>query len=361
MTASTLARRGLSVLLLDRGDPGNAVSGASLACLGTHMMDLEELSLLSWCCEAWRGLAEELGDLEYRACGQLRFLSNPEEFPVAERWIEGERAFGLRPELLDPAAVREVEPALQGPILGATWSPDDAVVNPFLAVRALVVDAQRHGARTRFNCPVRHLLLEDERVIGVATDEGAFHGAAVILTCGPWTAELAATAGVELKIAPRRAQCLATLRLPPTIRRVVGACETAGGVEAGYSQIQQADSGQVLFNTVRALDGPEPSVPEAVPEVGPGFVANSVATLLWLFPALAGASLLRSWVRYEAVTPDDRFLAGRLEPDGLWVAAGDCGTGFVRAPGMARLLADGLTAADPPFPTDCYHAGRFLQ
>ena len=42
----------------------------------------------------------------------------------------------------------------------------------------------------------------------------------------------------------------------------------------------------------------------------------------------------------EAVTPDDRFLIGRTGLDGLLVAAGDGGTGYVRAPLIGRAIAD---------------------
>ena len=38
-TAYAMARRGLSVVLLDKGAVGGAVSGASLACIGTHMIE----------------------------------------------------------------------------------------------------------------------------------------------------------------------------------------------------------------------------------------------------------------------------------------------------------------------------------
>lgn len=373
-TAQALARAGMKPLVLEKGAFGGAVSGASLACISTHMMDLEELPLLAWTRARWAELDAEIGGFEYNRCGQLRFIAREADIAVAEGWIAAERAAGLTPELLDPPAVRAVEPALTGPILAASWSALDAVVNPFLAVRALLADAQRHGATVRAHTPVTAVRTDGGRVTGVATPAGTVDTPHVVLAAGPWAAKLAAPLGVILPMLPRKAQCLATVRVPPVIHRVVGACESAGGVEAGYTQIQQAREGQVLFNTVlaggtaqagSADSGSGTAAPAAltpppvVPPVDLAFVRDSVETLLWLFPSLTDIEVLRSWVRYEAVTPDSRFVAGPAGPDGLWIAAGDNGTGFVRSPAIGRLITDGILGRDPPFDTSLYRADRF--
>jgi sarcosine oxidase subunit beta len=82
--------------------------------------------------------------------------------------------------------------------------------------------------------------------------------------------------------------------------------------------------------------------------------------LVHLFPRLRDVEVLRSWVRYEAVTPDDRFLIGRAGPRGLFIAAGDGGTGFIRAPGIGRIIADAIDETASPFRTDLYDPTRFV-
>jgi sarcosine oxidase subunit beta len=358
--ASALARRGHAVRVIEQHAPGSAVSGGSLACLGTHMIDAEELPALRWACEAWAAFAATNGAaIEYRRCGQLRFLEHERERTTARWWIARERDAGLRPELLEPAGARAIEPALDGPIVAATWSPDDAVVNPFFAVRAFLADARAHGAELRSESPVTAIELAGERVAGVRCGGDRIACDAVVLATGPWTAALARTAGVDVPIVPRKAQCCATVAVAPTIRTVVGACRDDGGVDAGYTQIQQVASGQILFNTVLGAGASATGSCDAIPEIDRTFLRDSVATLLRLFPRLAGVELLRSWVRYEAVTPDDRFLVGRIGPAGLFVAAGDGGTGFVRAPAIGRIIADLVDDAPTPFRTDLYDPLRF--
>lgn len=357
--AEALSRDGHDVTIIEQGSPGGAVSGASLACIGTHMTDEEELPLVRWSCAAWAAFADAAPVFEYNRCGQIRFLRKKEELASAEHWLAVERRQGLAPRFLSRAELHTVEPNLTGPVVGATFSPDDAVVNPFLAVRFLLEKACRQGARLKIQQRVDALTLAGESLSGIETTDGPVPADIVILAGGPWTARLAATAGVTLPIVPRKAQCLATTRQPPTVRTVVGACKAKGGVDAGYTQIQQARSGQILFNTVLAGGIAAAGDPDQVPEVDSLFMRDSIATLLNLFPALAEVSLLRSWVRFEAVTPDDRFMVGAVGPAGLFVAAGDGGVGFMRAPAIGQLLADQIAGREPTFEAGCYAPSRF--
>lgn len=337
--ARQLAKDGLKTVLLEAQAFGGAVSGASLACLGTHMHNLDELAILKEACALWRDLSRELGNsFEYNQSGQLRFILKPEDVAVAQRWITGERAAGLSPELLSPKQVQEVEPLLTGPIHAASWAPDSATVNPFLAVRALLADGKRAGVMAFAETPVTRLILEGDRVTGVQTAKGDITASVTVLAAGPWSAKLARTTGLSVPIVARQAQCLASVRQPPAILRVVGACESAGGVESGYTQIQQAASGQILFNTVMAPQKTPLGAEDRINEVPRRFVRDSITMLTTLFPSLAQILMLRSWVRFEAVTPDDRFMAGRLK-DGLLIAAGDNGTGFTRSLFLAQLIS----------------------
>lgn len=337
--ARQLAKDGLKTVLVEAKAFGGAVSGASLACLGTHMHGFDEIPILIEACGLWRDLSEELGNsFEYNRSGQLRFILKPEDVAIAERWIAGETARGLGPKLLSPEDVRNIEPLLTGPIHAATWAPDSATVNPFLALRALLADAKRAGVAAFADMPVTRLILEGDRVTGVSTAKGDIAAAVTVLAAGPWTARIARTAGLAVPITARQAQCLASVRQPPSIRMVIGACESAGGVESGYTQIQQAASGQILFNTVMAPQKTPADAENRINEAPRRFVRDSIAMLTTLFPSLAKILMLRSWVRFEGVTPDDRFMAGKLR-DGLLIAAGDNGTGFTRAPFLGRLVS----------------------
>ncbi len=360
-TAHALSKRGLSVVILETGNIGGAVTGASLACIGAHMIDIEEIPYLRRACTLWEHLVDELDrDFEYQRCGQMRFIAREDDLAIAREWVEAERKLGLQVELINPATVREIVPALTGPIVGATWSSDDATVNPFLSCRALIEAAVRQGAVVLSQSPVTAVEIEAGAVRAVRSGSHRVATCCFVNATGPWARQLAAMVGLEIPIRPRKAQCLATDRLDPTIPCVVGSCESAGGAKAGYTQIQQAHSGQVLFNTVPAGGLREESDQLGDLDVDLSFVLNSIETLLWLFPTLSDVPLLRSWVRYEAVTPDDRFLVGQFPSvRGFLMAAGDCGVGFVRAPVVAETLAQLIVEGDDSPAIALYDPTRF--
>jgi glycine/D-amino acid oxidase-like deaminating enzyme len=360
-TAHALSKRGLSVVVLEKGDVGGAVTGASLACIGTHMIDTEEIPYLRSACTLWEHLVDELDrDFEYQRCGQLRFIAREDGLAVAREWVEAERTHGLQVELLDPKAVHEIVPALTSPIVGATWSPGDATVNPFLSCRALIEAAVQHGTVILPRSPVTAIEIEAGAIRAVRSGSHCVATCCFINATGPWARQVAAMAQVDIPIQPRKAQCLATVRLDPVIPCVVGACESAGGVGAGYTQIQQAHSGQVLFNTVLAGGLREDGDQDRDLNVDYPFILDSIQTLLWLFPSLSDAPLLRSWARYEAVTPDNRFLVGQVSSvRGFFMAAGDCGIGFVLAPLIAEALAQIIFEGDYSPEIKLYDPTRF--
>ncbi|MFV0245181.1 MAG: NAD(P)/FAD-dependent oxidoreductase [Qingshengfaniella sp.] len=367
--ALALAEAGLRPLLLEAKSIGGAVTGGSLAAIGSHMHGMPEFALMRFACDLWRDLAARTGNpFEYTPQGQIGFILDAGGMESGAGWIAEERGQGAMCRMLTPADLRKIEPRLTGPVLGATFAPDTATVNPFLAARCVLAEARALGAVVVDHTPVADLILGAGRIAGLRLEDGAEIATdTVILATGPWSQDIAAGVGVKLPLVPRQAQCLATLRQPAgTIRRVVSAVESRGGVGSGYTQIQQSAGGQILFNTVVAFSDAPLGAKDGIREVSAEFVLSSIDTLALLFPSLREFPLLRSWVRFEAVSPDARFLAGPLALPGLWVCAGDNGSGYCRALMLGRFIAGEVTGRPRMDPgaqaaaRGLYDPGRFV-
>jgi glycine/D-amino acid oxidase-like deaminating enzyme len=152
-------------------------------------------------------------------------------------------------ELLDAAAVRALEPALDGPLHGASRFPADLPVDPVRVAQALVREAQDAGARLRTGCRVERIRVERGRATGLETAGGPIAAGAVVLAAGPWSGALAAGAGLPLPLEPRKGQ-LVRLRPPSPdwVRHKV--------VDASYlASVESADAGLQLATVVETTWG----------------------------------------------------------------------------------------------------------
>lgn len=355
-TALELARGGADVRLLEADNIAAGVTGGSLAALTRHHTGhADDLPFVLEASDRWAALATEFHDrfgidVEYEVSGQLSLVEGetPEQqaaaIAAAQAIVESERDHGLNSEFVSAERARELVPALAGAdVAGATWAAGDAKINALIACRALVHAAVAAGAVVQTSTRVRKLLPQGSHW-ELVTSRGPIEANAVVLACGPWSAPLVAELEPELESAllPKRAQCCITEPVEQMIAPVIASISV--GISTGYTQLHQTRSGHVMFNTVTETRDPRLPDGSLANDVDHDFLVASARRLVDLFPRLSSARLLRSWAACEAWTADQRFLIGAVGPQpGLIVAAGDNGTGFLRAPMVARAVAALIT------------------
>lgn len=135
--AHSLAGRGASVTLVEKGSLGNGSTARSAGGIRSQFSTRVnvELSLISQ--DVWHTFEERFGvDIGLRKNGYL-FLARTDD--VAEQFRENvdmQREFGAKSELLTPAEATEHCPGLDpGPFVAATYNPNDGFADPNLAVQ----------------------------------------------------------------------------------------------------------------------------------------------------------------------------------------------------------------------------------
>jgi glycine/D-amino acid oxidase-like deaminating enzyme len=363
--ARELAVRGVGVTIVDRGQVASGTTGLGEGNVLASDKDRgPELDLTKKGLLVYDELDDRLGrEARVRRKGALIVHADEATWDAEPERVERLLAEGLRCSLLDPGGVRELEPELTGPILGAAFFPDDVQVAPRPIARALVREARAAGAAVRTGTEVRTIPVEAGRVRGVRFADGTLlEAGAVVLAAGPWSRRLADSAGLELPVEPRWGQ-LARLtphrREPPLVRCKIVDGSYLGSVTSAQPGLEVTTvlettwDGDILVGSSRARRGFDASVDPEVTEAMIGRAAR-------LVPALEGLPLDEAWSGLRPWLPDHLPAIGpSARVPGLWVATGHEGAGIALGPVTGRVLAQTFCGEEPLVDLAPFHPDRF--
>ncbi len=342
--ARELAVRGVAVTLLDRGAVSSGTTGLGEGNVLCSDKDAgPELELARAGLELYGELEERLGD-EARIRRKGALIVHPDAATWADEPARLERLGIAGARLLGAAEAREREPELTGELHGASLFPGDLQCDPRAIARALAREAGEAGAAVREGCAVEAISGGAVRLAG-----GERLGAdAIVLAAGPWSAGLAASAGLALPLEPRKGQLvrLAAPRPGLVSHKVVDgsylhAVASADGGLAISTVVETTWEGDILVGSSRERRGFDTTVD---PALGAALVARAAR----LFPRLAQLPVAAAWAGLRPWLPDNLPAIGpsRAVP-GLWLATGHEGAGVALGPVTGRLVAQ-LYTGEPP-------------
>ncbi|RDE18543.1 FAD-binding oxidoreductase [Motiliproteus coralliicola] len=345
-----LQDRGLRVAVVDEGDLALRASRGNFGLVwvqgkGDTCPAYARLSRRS--ARLWgdfaAGLQESTGiDVQLTQRGGLFICLEQDELQKRVDMLESMRRQhdGDYPfEVLDPAALRDKEPAVGPTVAGATWGPEDGHVNPLLLMRAMVQRFLDAGGQ----------LLTDGPVERIESHNGAFRlqGAGwtretgrVVLAAGLGNKSLAAQVGLNAPLEPNRGQVLIAERVQPLLNYPNGHVrQTAEGT------IQCGDSKEdVGFDC-----GTTTEVEAAI-----------AARAIRMFPALEQVRLVRSWGALRVMTPDGYPIYQQSESHpGAYLVT--CHSGVTLAAVHAGPIADWIAGENNAgeLELEVFHGDRF--
>jgi glycine/D-amino acid oxidase-like deaminating enzyme len=360
--ARELAVRGVGVVLVDRAGVSEGTTGRGEGNVLASDKDAgPELALTRHGLDVYASLEDRLGE-EARIRRKGALVVHPDAATWAEEpaRLERLRAAGVAGERLDADALRAEEPALDGPVLGASWFPGDLQCDPSRIARALVREAVEAGASLRLGCAVTRVALAGGRVTGLETAEGFVVAGAVVVAAGPWSAALAAGAGLQLPLEPRKGQ-LVRLRAPrpDLIRHKVVDGSYLGSVVSADAGLQVSTvvettwEGDVLVGSSRERRGFDVSVDPAVS-------GAMLARAAGLFGVLGSLEVADAWSGLRPWLPDHVPAIGPSRAaEGLWLATGHEGAGVALGPVTGVVLAQSYCGERPLMELAPFDPDRF--
>jgi sarcosine oxidase subunit beta len=354
-TAFCLRRRGLSVILLERGLVGQQASGVNFGNVRRQGRFLPQLPLANRSRAIWGRLPELLGeDGEFLQTGHLRVAYTPEAVAAMEAYRDGARPYGLDLEILSGNAVRARFPWLSTEVLAGSYSPNDGHANPRLVAPAFARAARRDGAVIEENAEV----LNVERDAGgfrLDTADGRVFRAPVLqVSAGAWGGRIAERLGEPVPIVVRGPQMGVTEAMPYALEPVLG-ITTKEVKEVIY--LRQVKRGNIVFGGT----GHGPADLDTIrAQVNPRITLHQFTQLRRMIPALGALRIIRVWSGIEGYMRDDIPVMGpSARWPGLFYAFGFCGHGFQLGPGVGDTMAELIATGRTETPIEPFHIARF--
>jgi sarcosine oxidase subunit beta len=279
-------------------------------------------------------LEEETGQPALvRKCGYLFVLTDPTDATAFQRNVALQHALGVPTEWLSGDEVRRRLPECVFPdALAGTFLASDGLADPNSVVMAYINAARRLGARCLTEVAVTGLEGSGGRITAVQTSAGRIEAGAVVNAAGPWSAPLAALAGVDLPVQPLRRQWLTTTSLPGLSRDFPFVIDFA-------QSLYFHPEGEGLLTGMSNTD----EVPGFDQSVDSEWELVHLEAAAQRLPLLEQAGVNSRWAGLYEVTPDAHPILGATPLAGFYVVTGFSGHGFMHGPICGKLMAEVMT------------------
>jgi glycine/D-amino acid oxidase-like deaminating enzyme len=308
-----------NVVLAERETIASGATGKAMGGFRQQFSSEAEVRLA----QASAPLFRELGAPLFEQVGYLFLATSDDGWKRLRARAEMQRGLGVPVEEVDAARVRGLQ---TDDVNGAVACWEDGVAEPAAVTVELVRRAAERGVEVREHIDARELPRD-----------------VLVVACGASSPEL-----------------VPELPIRPLCRQLVDV-----GPVAGLPQdLPMTIEDETTFHFRRRGDTLRLAMTEPQPRwtseqvVDESLVADCRARLAHRYPSAADAPLVHAWAGLYDMTPDAHPVIG-WAGDGVYVACGFSGHGFMQAPAVGRAVADELLGHVPPLDLEPYRLERF--
>jgi D-amino-acid dehydrogenase len=288
-------------------------------------------------------------ELEHARDGLIQVFTRPESLAAARHEAGHMREHGYPAEEMSLDALHDAEPLVRHAV-GAVLLTRDGRLNPALLLAALRAEAEAHGAAFR-TATATGIATGPTAVL---TTEGPLPAEQVVLAAGAWTPELAATVpaadgwSLRLPILPAKGYSVTVADVPAAPRRPLLLMDqrlavTRMGeglrITGRFELTDRSDRGIPARRTDALLEG-----------------ARAALTVP------AGARATRPWSGLRPATPDGLPVIGRIAPSSpVVIASGHGMLGTTTGPGTGELVAAVIAGEALPIEVAALSPQRFAR
>jgi sarcosine oxidase, subunit beta len=318
---------------IGRGSTSAAAGGVRLQFSTPTNIELSKVSL-----DVWENFREIFGvDVGLHQQGYLILVTEEAEVDTFQANVALQQSLGVPSRWLGIDEIRLLNSSVRlDDVLGASYCPRDGWADPYSATTGFARAARDLGVEIRERTAVSAVRRTSDRVDAVVTADGDEIQTGLVIVCaGPHSRQVGEMAGVEIPISPFRRMSFTTRPFDGVPSSVPFTIDFASGLYF------HPEGPCFLFGMA---DPDEPSSFDTT--VDNAWMMRTIEALCDRAPAFERATVHTGWAGLYEVTPDHNPVLGYVDGvDGLLVAAGFSGHGFMQGPAigmcMAELIVDG--------------------
>jgi len=335
--AIALRKRGVTVLVVERGEPGREASHAAAGMLADFPLEtpppLQTLATAS--ARMYPEFVHELQDesgmnVDLRDEGTIFFVT-PDQLRE-------------RPSLLTDCPLRsplsELEPAL-GEVNMAAIHLKERSVDPRALATAALKAARHRGVDIASGTAVTEVFLANGNVSGVVTGRTGYSAAVVVNCAGAWAGQIPP---LQFPARPVKGQMLSLVGAAHDLVRHV--------IRAPEIYLVPRSDGRILVGATVEEAGYDKRTDAAT-------IQRMQQAAIRLVPALAQARMLEAWAGLRPGSPDNLPILGTTPIPGYFAATGHFRDGILLAPVTAGLMAQIVTGGQSEYDLSPFSPARF--
>jgi len=344
LTSYYLHTAGENVVLVEQGKLGRESSWAGGGILSPlypwrYPDALNELA--SWSQKIYPSLVEELReisgiDAQWIKSGMM--FMDPEEIPRATEWASNHN---VPLEIISGQQVADIAPNANSNTfdLQSIWMPDIAQVRNPRLLKALIAALQRNNVNLLEGTPVTDLIIENNRITGIKSNEQIIEASTVTVACGAWSSQVLKKWLPPMNVEPVRGQMILFKARPDTLHPII--------LKESHYLIPRKD-GRIIAGSTLEFVGFDKRTTEDARRTLEEFAFD-------LVPELKNFPVEHHW---SGLRPGNSvqipFISQHPEISGLFVITGHYRNGVVTAPASATLCANLILSKPAILDTKAY-------
>jgi glycine/D-amino acid oxidase-like deaminating enzyme len=224
-TALYCAREGLSVILAERGEPGQGATTANAGSLhvqlhaydsagaeeGPESAAAQVLAIGPASIALWREIAAEAGEsLGIRTEGGIMLAETAEQMRRLDAKTAMERDFGVDSRMLGANELFALAPYLARGFAGAAFCGAEGQMDPLRGLSALLGLVRRAGASVRGGTTIAAIVRDGAGFRAETAAGGLIRAGHVVNAAGPWAGELGRMLGAPIPVRAAVQQVMTT-------------------------------------------------------------------------------------------------------------------------------------------------------